>query len=179
MIQETRDIKLSTPSLADELADTPGGPVLAAMRAGFVVWGSQIRDNENNSWMRRAKDHAEYALKIGLIDLRVKEEAFTRGALREKPELTKRDLDERIKFNQTLTPQDISLRVGAATKLDAKTVTAWLSARKAVKKKIGGLLATSPGLRDALADSNAGNAEILKSRNQLSRLLATAGWKGK
>jgi hypothetical protein len=33
MIQETWDKKFG-PALADELADTPGGPVLAAMRAG-------------------------------------------------------------------------------------------------------------------------------------------------
>ena len=129
--------------------------------------------------MRHAKDGAEYALKIGLIDLRVKEEAFTRGALREKPELTKGAREERIKFNQTLTAQDISVIVGAVSKLDGKTVTAWLSAREAVKKRISALLATNPELRDSLADSSAGDAEILKSRNELSRLLGTAGWKGR
>jgi hypothetical protein len=62
--------------------------------------------------MRRAKDQAEYGLKVGLIDLLVKDEASTRGALREEPVLTKRAL-ERIKFNQTLMPQDLSLIVGA------------------------------------------------------------------
>lgn len=180
MIQQTWDINGRNASLADELALSPGGPIIAVMRAGFMKWGAaEFGKGDNAFWIKTGKDHADYALQIGLIKLRIEEEAHTRSVLRKNPDLAKGDRDERIKFNAALAPADVALIVAAASKLDSALVASWLAARDAVKKNISELLASKPELLADLADTAESDAEIQKSRAQLSRLIATAGWKGK
>ncbi|NOT25230.1 MAG: hypothetical protein HOP16_03915 [Acidobacteria bacterium] len=174
MIQSTWDV-----TVKGEVDDAPGGPIAAAMLAGFVKWKAQLATSDNDYWLRRGKDQVEYALKIGLIDARVKADADAQAVVRSTPDLARADRDRRIKFGQALTSSDASTIVAAASKLDPKVVAEWTTAREAVKKRVVELLAANTELRSAVADPNASDPEVQKSRTRLAGLLSAAGWKGK
>jgi hypothetical protein len=179
MIQETWDTKVTNYALADELAQTPGGPVMAAIRAGFLQWKEQLAGSDNNYWFGQAKKQIEYSISIGLFDLRVKEDAYRRGVIRQDPKLTNGDGDKRAQSNNAISESDAATFVKAASKLDATLVEQWLAVREVVKKRLLDSFATTPDLVGALAEWGDSEPDIQRSRRALNQRLVTAGWKGK
>ena len=100
---------------------------------------------------------------------------FDKRSTLKKGELTKGDRDERVSFNERMTAEDAAKLVTLATKLDPKVITAWLSVRDAVAKRISEMMAKETTLREALNDPNAGDGAILKSRDRVRGLLEAAG----